>query len=265
MYFIDGKTQIEKIGKVVYQTNYNLPQGRGHKFSNPRISNDNGKWILSVGIECESQAPELTDKPMGIDVGVKDLAIVAFGEDQIVFHNINKSKRVRNLNRKKKKVQRAISRKYRTNGSYAKTKGIEKYERILKTINYKLANIRSNYIHQTTHKLVSMLPMVVCVEDLNVTGMMKNHHLSKAIQEQCLGEFLRQMEYKCAWNGIELVKVDRFYPSSKTCSCCGEIKEDLKLSDRTYVCPHCGLVIDRDYNAALNLMKYAASQARAAA
>ena len=265
VYFIDGKTHIEKIGKVVYQTNYDLPQGRGHKFSNPRISNDNGKWILTVGIECESQAPELTDKPMGIDVGVKDLAIVAFGEDHIVFHNINKSKRVRNLNRKKRKVQRAISRKYRTNGSYAKTKGIEKYERILKTIHYKLANIRSNYIHQTTHKLVSMLPKVVCVEDLNVKGMMKNHHLSKAIQEQCLGEFLRQMEYKCAWSGIELVKVDRFYPSSKTCSCCGEIKKDLKLSDRTYVCPHCGLVIDRDYNAALNLMKHAASQVRAAA
>lgn len=119
--------------------------------------------------------------------------------------------------------------------------------------------------NEAANKLVSMLPKAVCVEDLNVTGMMKNHHLSKAIQEQCLGEFLRQMEYKCAWNGIELVKVDRFYPSSKTCSCCGEIKRDLKLSDRTYVCPHCGLVIDRDYNAALNLMKYAVSQVRAAA
>ena len=264
-YFKNGCAYVEKIGKVAYKTNYDLPQGKGHKFINPRISNDNGKWILTFGMECESQAPILTDKPMGIDVGVKDLAVVAFGDEQIVFHNINKSKRVRTLERKKRHIQRAISRKYRTNGSYAKTKGIEKYERILKTINYKLACIRKDYIHQTTHALVSMLPRVVCVEDLNVIGMMKNRHLSKAIQDQSLGEFFRQMEYKCAWNGIELVKVGRFYPSSKTCSCCGEVKHDLKLSERTYKCPRCGLVIDRDYNAAINLMKYAGSQTRAAA
>ena len=265
VYFKNGHVHIEKIGKVAYKTNYDLPQGRGHRFSNPRISNDNGKWILTLGIECESQAPILTDNPMGIDVGVKDLAVVAFGDEQVVFHNINKSKRVRTLERKKRHIQKVISRKYRTNGSYAKTKGIEKYERILKTINYRLACIRKDYIHQTTHTLVSMLPRVVCVEDLNVIGMMKNRHLSRAIQDQCLGEFFRQMEYKCAWNGIELVKVGRFYPSSKTCSCCGEVKHDLKLSERTYKCPHCGLVINRDYNAAINLMKYADSQTRAAA
>lgn len=265
VYFKNGCVHVEKIGKVAYKTNYDLPQGRGYKFSNPRIFNDNGKWILTFGIECESQAPILTDKPMGIDVGVKDLAVVAFGDEQIVFHNINKSKRIRTLERKKRHVSRVISRKYRTNGSYAKTKGIEKYERILKTINYRLACIRKDYIHQTTHTLVSMLPRVVCVEDLNVIGMMKNRHLSRAIQDQCLGEFFRQMEYKCAWNGIELVKVGRFYPSSKTCSCCGEVKHDLRLSERTYKCPHCGLVIDRDYNAAINLMKYADSQTRAAA
>ena len=265
IYFKDGWVLVEKIGKVAYKTNYDLPQGKGHKFSNPRISNDNGKWVLTFGMECESQAPVLTDKPMGIDVGVKDLAVAAFGGEQIVFHNVNKSKRVRTLERKKRHVQKVISRKYRTNGSYAKTKGVERYERILKTIHYKLSCIRRNYIHQTTHALVSRLPHTVCVEDLNVTGMMKNRHLSKAIQDQGLGEFFRQMEYKCAWNGIELVKVGRFYPSSKTCSCCGEVKRDLKLSERTYKCPHCGLVIDRDYNAAINLMKYVASQERATA
>ena len=96
------------------------------------------------------------------------------------------------------------------------------------------------------------------MEDLNVQGMMKNRHLSKAVQEQCFYEFIRQMEYKCAWNGIELVKADRFYPSSKTCSGCGCIKTDLKLSDRTYHCSDCGLVIDRDYNAAINLSRYVA-------
>ena len=265
VYFKDDRVQVEKIGKVAYQTNYDLPQGKGHKFSNPRISNDNGKWMLTFGMECESQAPMLTDKPMGIDVGVKDLAIVAFGNERFVFHNINKSKRMRSLERKKRHIQRVISRKYRTNGNYEKTKGVEKYERILRNIHYKLACIRKNYLHQTTHTIVSMLPYVVCVEDLNVVGMMKNRHLSKAIQDQGLGEFFRQMEYKCQRNGIALVKVGRFCPSSKTCSCCGEVKHDLKLSERTYHCPHCGLTIDRDYNAALNLMRYAANTELAAA
>lgn len=96
------------------------------------------------------------------------------------------------------------------------------------------------------------------MEDLNVQGMMKNKHLSKAVQEQCFYEFRRQMQYKCEWNGIELVLADRFYPSSKTCSCCGNVKRDLKLSDRVYKCDVCGTVIDRDYNAAINLSRYVA-------
>ena len=96
------------------------------------------------------------------------------------------------------------------------------------------------------------------MEDLNVQGMMKNKHLSKAVQGQCFYEFIRQMQYKCTWNGIEFIQVDRFYPSSKTCSCCGLIKRDLKLSDRVFQCTDCGYTIDRDYNAAINLMRYAA-------
>ena len=104
--------------------------------------------------------------------------------------------------------------------------------------------------------LVSMLPSRVVMEDLNVKDMMNNRHLSKYIQEQCFGEFSRQMEYKCERYGIEFIKADRFYPSSKTCSACGSVKHNLKLSDRTYVCESCGLVIDRDYNAAINLSRY---------
>lgn len=96
------------------------------------------------------------------------------------------------------------------------------------------------------------------MENLNVIGMMKNRHLSKAVQEQCFYKFIRQMQYKCEWNGIEFVQVDRYYPSSKTCSCCGSIKRNLKLSDRVYNCDECGLVIDRDYNAAINLSRYVA-------
>lgn len=114
-----------------------------------------------------------------------------------------------------------------------------------------------NYVHQVTHVLVSMLPMRVVMEDLDVSGMMKNRHLSRAIQEQCFFEFLRQMRYKCEWNGIKFLQADRFYPSSKTCSCCGAIKHGLKLSDRIFVCTECNTVIDRDYNAAINLMRYA--------
>ena len=119
-----------------------------------------------------------------------------------------------------------------------------------------LSNIHSNYIHQTTHTLVSFLPKRVVMEDLNILGMMKNRHLSMAVQDQRLCEFIRQMKYKCEWNGIEFIQADRFYPSSKTCSCCGNVKKDLKLKDRTFVCSECGFTLDRDLNAAINLMRY---------
>lgn len=266
MYFkTDGIVQIEKLGKVRFRTNYTFPTGKGTKFTNPRISYVNNKWILSFGMECENQAPVLSDKPMGIDLGVKELAVVSYGNDSLVFHNINKSKRVRELERKKKHIQRAIARKYRTNGNYGKTKGVEKYEAISRSIDYKLRCIRNNYIHQVTHKLVSMLPCGVVMEDLNVSGMMKNRHLSKAIANQCLSEFIRQMKYKCEWHGIPFQQVDRFYPSSKTCSCCGIIKRGLRLSDRTFICPECGFTIDRDLNAAINLMRYVATPEMATA
>lgn len=267
LWFSQTHVQIQKISKVAYQTNYDIPLGRKCKFSNPRVQfvQASGKWILTVGVERESQASMLTDKPMGIDVGVKDLAIVAFGDEQFVFHNTNKSKRVRTLERKQHHIQRAIVRKYRTNGSYEKTRQIQKYERILRDIQFRLANIRSDYTHKTTHALVSMLPQTVVMEDLNVSGMMKNRHLAKAIKDQRLYEFIRQMQYKCEERGIEFVQVSRFYPSSKTCSNCGAIKRDLKLSERTFVCPECELRIDRDYNAALNLMRYADQETRAAA
>ena len=110
-----------------------------------------------------------------------------------------------------------------------------------------------------------MLPQTVVMEDLNVSGIMKNRHLAKAIQDQRLYEFIRQMQYKCEERGIEFIQVSRFYPSSKTCSNCGAIKRNLKLSERTFVCPECGLHIDRDYNAALNLMRYASAPERLAA
>lgn len=260
VYFKDGKAVIEKIGKVKYKTDLNLPEGKGNKFSNPRITFRNGKWFLSFGIEYENQVFELTDYNMGIDLGLKDLAI-AECNGMIVFHNINKSKRMRNLNLKKKHLQRSISRKYEANkrgNKFVKTNNIIREEQKLRDICARIADIRNNYIHQCTHKLVSMLPKQVVMEDLNVSGIMKNRHLSRAIQEQCLYEFIRQMKYKCEWRGIKFLQADRFYPSSKICSCCGSIKRDLRLSDRIYHCEKCGAAIDRDYNAAINLSRYAA-------
>lgn len=260
LYFKCGNASIQKIGKVRYKTDFDIPQGRGQKFSNARISNVNGKWMLSFGIECESQVRELNDYSMGIDLGVKDLAVMAYDDKKLVFGNINKSRKMRELKRRKRHLQRSISRKYEANRkgkAYIKTNNIAREEDKLRKLCAKETNIRNNYIHQTTRKLVNLLPKCVVMEDLNVQGMMKNRHLSKAIAEQGFYEFIRQMQYKCEWNGIEFVQVGRFYPSSKTCSDCGSIKHDLKLSERTYVCPVCGLVIDRDYNAAVNLSRYA--------
>ena len=265
MYFSESVVNIEKIGKVVFQTNYILPLGKGFKFTNPRVSFVNNKWTLSFGMECENQAPELTDIPMGIDLGIKETATVAFGDEQIVFHNINKSKRVRNIERRIKHLQRSLSRKKNINGVKANTANIEKLRKKIAKAFAHLANIRKDYTHKMTHELVSKLPKIVVMEDLNVAGMMKNRHLSKAIAGQTFCEFIRQMQYKCEWNGIQFMQVDRFFPSSKTCSNCGAINRNLKLSDRTFVCPDCGFVIDRDYNAAVNLMRCGCLREKASA
>jgi len=261
IYFQNGVVTISTLKKVKYKTDFDLPKGKGHKFTNPRVSYRNGKWMLSFGMERENQAPDLTDKAMGIDLGVKDLITAAYGDEQIVFHNINKSKRMRYLNRQLVHTKRAISRKYEVNrqgNKYVKTNNIMREEEKARKLYQRITNIRQNYIHQTTHSLVSRLPYRVVMEDLNVHGMMKNRHLAKAIGEQCFAEVIRQMQYKCEDRGIEFVQADRFYPSSKTCSHCGCVKHNLKLSERTFVCEECGAVIDRDYNAAINLMRYVA-------
>lgn len=251
---------IIKIGKVKFKTDFDIPRGTGNKFVNPRISNINGKWILSFGIECENQAYKLNEYNVGIDLGVKDLATVAYDNKKLVFSNINKSKRVRSIKKSISHLQHSISRKYEANKQgkkFVKTKNIERAEDKLRKLYAKLSNIRRNYIHQTTHTIVELLPKTVVMEDLNVIGMMKNRHLSKAIQEQCFFEFIRQMRYKCEWRGITFLQVDRFYPSSKTCHNCGSIKHNLRLCDRVFVCDECGYTEDRDFNAALNLMSCA--------
>ena len=196
---------------------------------------------------------------IGIDVGVKDLAICSTGQ---TFRNINKTSRVRRLKKKARRLQRRLSLKYIKNkkgDSYKKTRNIVKSEKQLLRVTHRLTNIRTNYIHQVSTEIAKREPSFIVMEDLNVSGMMKNRHLVHAIQEQKLAEFYRIMRYKCDWNGIRLITADRFYASNKLCSVCGHKKSDLKLSDRIYHCEHCGTVIDRDYNASINLLHYGQS------
>jgi putative transposase len=137
-----------------------------------------------------------------------------------------------------------------------KSKNIIKLEKQIKLLHRKLKNIRNTHIHQATYDIVKTKPYRVVVEDLNIRGMMKNKHLSEKIAKQGLNKFVTYLEYKCKFYGVEFIKADRWYPSSKLCSCCGNKKINLSLSERVYVCDSCGLKIDRDFNASLNLAKY---------
>ena len=242
------------------------------KYTDPRITFDGEHWWLSVGVK-----PIRNIKPLrglkfvrkykrlkrtaytdgvGIDLGIKDLAIVS---DAVTVRNINKTHTIRKLKKTRRRLQRQVSRKYQKNKKgerYCKTSNITKSEKRLLRINHRLTNIRLNHAHQATTAIINRKPRFICLEDLNVQGMMKNKHLSEKVQEQNLREFRRQIEYKARWAKITVIIADRWYPSSKTCVECGYVKKDLKLTDRTYVCPHCGNVIDRDFQAALNLKRY---------
>nr|DAZ14434.1 MAG TPA: endonuclease [Caudoviricetes sp.] len=225
------------------------------KYTNPRIKYDGLNWYLTVGIEYEESSILPTNEGVGIDLGIKDLAICSDGNK---YQNINKTQRVKKLEKQKRRLQHSISRSYEKNKkgeSYYKTKNVIKKEKLLLKLNHRLTNIRHNYLHKTTSEIIKREPSFIVLEDLNVSGMMKNRHLSKAIQQQEFYEFRQQIEYKSARNNISVILANRFFPSSKLCSCCGNIKKDLKLSDRVYKC-ECGNVIDRDYQAALNLKQY---------
>lgn len=254
--FSNNRVNIEKIGKVKYSSNYKIP--KLDKYTNPRCHFDGKYWYLTFGFEHgESQASLNEDLSIGIDLGISHLAIVNHLDKPI--KNINKSKEVRRLKKKLKRLQRQVSRKYEMNkkgSKFVKTNNIIKLERQIKLFHRRLNNIRNNHIHQATSKIIKLNPYRVVMEDLNVSGMMKNKHLAEKIAEQKFYEFKRQMKYKCQFNKIEFALADRWYPSSKACSCCKNIKKDLKLSDRTYICNECGLVIDRDKNASINLGNY---------
>ena len=225
------------------------------KYMNPRFTFDGLHWWLTVSVEVDDDTNIPINEGIGVDLGLKDLAVCSDGN---IYKNINKSPKVKKLEKKKRRLQRSISRKYNMNREgerYKKTSNIIKREKELLKLSRRLTNIRHNHLHQITSKIVKRKPSFICIENLNVSGMMKNKHLSKSIQQQGFYEFRRQIEYKSDWNNIPVIIADRFFPSSKLCSCCGMIKEDLKLSDRIYRCD-CGNIIDRDYQASLNLKKY---------
>jgi len=227
------------------------------KYLNPRFTYDGLYWYVSVSIEVDDDTENTlpSNEGIGIDLGLKDLAICS---DKNIYKNINKTQRVKKLEKRKRRLQRSVSRRYNKNkkgDNYCKTSNIIKREKELLKTTKRLTNIRHDYIHQTTSEIIKRKPSFICIEDLNVSGMMKNRHLSKAVQQQGFYEFRRQIEYKAKWNNIPVIIADRFFPSSKMCSCCGNIKKDLKLSDRIYKC-ECGNIINRDFQASLNLKKY---------
>ena len=224
----------------------------GWKIKSGTVSKKAGRYFVSVLVEVpDTKIANNSNNGIGIDLGLKDFAIVSNGK---TYKNINKSGRIKKLEKQLSREQRSLSRKYENlkKGESTQRANIQKQKRKVQKLHHKLDNIRTDYINKTIAEIVKTKPSYITIEDLNVSGMMKNRHLSKAVASQKFYEFRNRLKVKCDENGIELRIVDRWYPSSKLCHCCGSIKKDLKLSDRVYKCS-CGYVEDRDFNASLNL------------
>ena len=225
------------------------------KYTNPRFTYNGLYWYVSIGIEIPDNTDIPSNEGIGIDVGIKDLAVCS---DGYTYKNINKTHKVRKIEKRQRRLQRSVSRRYEKNKKgerYYKTCNLIKRQKELLKVTKRLTNICRNHLHQATSDIVKRKPSFICIEDLNVSGMMKNRHLSKVIQQQGFYELRRQLQYKAEWNHISVIIAYRFFPSSKLCSCCGHVKTDLKLSDRIYRCT-CGNTIDRDFQASLNLKQY---------
>ena len=225
------------------------------KYLNPRFTYDGRHWYVSVGIEIPDSTDIPTNEGIGIDVGIKDLAVCS---DGYTYKNINKTHKVRKIEKRQRRLQSSVSRRYEKNKKgecYCKTRDLIKRQKELLKVTKRLTNIRRNHLHQTTSAIIKRKPSFICIEDLNVSGMIKNRHLSTSVQQQGFYELKRQILYKAERNTISVIIADRFFPSSKLCSCCGNVKSDLKLSDRIYRCT-CGNTIDRDFQASLNLKEY---------
>ena len=224
----------------------------GYMIRSGTVSVKAGRFYVSVLVEIpDVNIDNSSNEGIGIDLGLKDLAIVSNGK---TYRNINKSAGLKKLEKQLIREQRSLSRKYENlkKGKSTQRANIQKQKLKVQKLHHKMDNIRTDYINKTIAEIVKTKPSYITIEDLNVKGMMKNRCLSKAVASQKFYEFRTRLKAKCDENGIELRVADRFYPSSKTCHHCGSVRKDLKLSDRIYRC-ECGYVADRDLNAALNL------------
>lgn len=254
-----NKVKIPSIGLVKCKHCHWLTKGKSNeqlsemKLHDTRIYYDNKYWYLSVGIEVSLTEDNLSDEVIGIDLGIKNHISTSNG---VVEPSINHTRQIKLLERRKKILQRRISRKYEINkqgSKFVKTKNIKRAENKLRLINRKITNIRESNLHRICNKVISYYPKRIMLEDLNVSGMMKNRHLARAIQEQLFYRTRQLLTEKAKNCFIEVGIIPRTYKSSKLCSRCGIVKNDLKLSDRIFRCPNCGLIIDRDFNASINI------------
>jgi putative transposase len=247
-----NRIKLPRIGWVRLKEGGYLPTD-GVKILSVNISERAGRWYASVQVEMEVPDPEPGQgDPIGVDFGIKTLAVCS---DGTTFEN---PKAMEVWERKLKRLQRELARRKKGGKNREKTK------RKIAKCHAKIANIRKHALHNVSyHVTAKTKPSTVVVEDLNVKGMMANHCLAKGISDASFGELRREIEYKGEWYGVDVVTAGRFYPSSKTCSGCGSVRPLLKLSERTFVCEECGMVVDRDLNAALNLASLVSSDVKA--
>ena len=250
----NGKLQIPTVGEVRFgsvRADFDL----SGKKQIANISFDGKYWYLSYTESVDTKVEELPDATdgVGIDLGIKTLVTVS---DGTTVPNIKTFRRVRILTKRLKRLQRKLSRKYRINkcNKYHKTKNIIKLEQQIKLIHRTIRNIRINHIRKFVSELVKKQPRYIAIEDLNVKGMMKNKHLAKDVSNCSFYTIKEHLIRKARERSVEVRLVDRFYPSSKICSNCSSYKQDLKLSQRVYHCCNCGMKIDRDFNASINIM-----------
>ncbi len=247
------RINIPSLGWVRMKEKGYLPTTKdGYVIKSGHVSIKADRYYVSVLIEIpNNKIANNSNEGIGIDLGLKDFAIVSNSK---TYKNINKSAKLKKLEKQLIREQRSLSRKYENlkKGESTQRANIQKQKLNVQKLHHKIDDIRTDYINKTIAEIVKTKPSYITIEDLNVSGMMKNKHLSKAVASQKFYEFRTKLQAKCKEIGIELRVVDRWYPSSKTCHCCGAIKKDLKLSDRIFQCD-CGYTEDRDFNAALNL------------
>ncbi|WP_298092416.1 transposase [uncultured Catenibacterium sp.] len=247
------RIKIPSLGWVRIKEKGYIPTTKdGYVIKSGHVSIKADRYYVSVLIEIpDKRIASNSSEGIGIDLGLKDFAIVSNGK---TYKNINKSAKLKKLEKKLIREQKSLSRKYENlkKGESTQKRNIQKQKLKIQKLHHRIDNIRTDYINKIIAEIVKTKPSYITIEDLNVSGMMKNRHLSKAVASQKLYEFKTKLQAKCKEYGIEQRKVDRWFPSSKTCHCCKHIKKDLKLSDRVFRCD-CGYIEDRDFNAALNL------------